>query len=89
MGELFITGLSEKDTNNVRTRWNLPPREPYNAEYLKGFLDKAVAEFLRDPSTDARASGNRLKAETSERRDREKLTVDVTINFTPQPKSSN
>jgi outer membrane protein assembly factor BamA len=83
MGELFITGLSEKDTNNVRTRWSLPPREVYDAEYLDGFLKKAVAEFLRDPSTDARALG-KLKVDTNVRPDKEKLIVDVSIDFKQQ-----
>ena len=86
MGELFITGLSEKDTNNIRTRWNLASREPYDAGYLADFLKKPLAEFIRDPSTDARATGQTFKIETSERRDPDKFTVDVTINFVPQPK---
>ena len=83
MGELFVTGLSEKDTNNLRGRWSLLPREVYDAEYLDGFLKKAVAEFLRDPSTDAHALG-KLKPETSVRADKDKLTVDVTIDFKQQ-----
>lgn len=84
MGEVIITGLSEKDTNNLKTRWQLQPRDVYDAEYIKQFIKQAVGEFMRDPSTDARASGQKFKLETSEKRDREKLTVDVTIDFKPQ-----
>jgi outer membrane protein assembly factor BamA len=88
MGEFQITGLSEKDTNNLKGRWSLLPREVYDADYLSTFIEKTVAEFLRDPTTEARALGP-LKIEASIRPDREKLTVDVTINFKPQQKLAN
>ncbi len=83
MGEVVINGLSEKDSNNLKTRWRTLPREPFDAEYPKEFMQKTVAEFLRDPSTDLRASGQKVTVDTSERRDREKLRVDVIIEFKP------
>lgn len=83
MGELIIKGLSEKDTNNLKGRWSMLPREPYDPEYLKQFVQKTVAEFMRDPTNDARALGP-LKTDGSEAADRERLTVDVTIDFKPQ-----
>jgi hypothetical protein len=49
MGDLTIAGLSEKDSNNLRTRWRLAPREVYDAEYVKEFVEKTVGEFMRDP----------------------------------------
>ena len=82
MGDLVIEGLSEKDTNNLKTRWTLMPREVYDEGYLKTFMEKTVAEFLRDPSTDARAQAP-LKTETTVHLDREQHRVDVTLTFKP------
>lgn len=83
MGELIINGLSEKDTNNLRTRWRLLSREVYDAGYLGEFLRLNFREFLKDVmSSEGRSLGS-LKIDSAERPDREKLTVDVIIDIKP------
>ncbi len=80
MGTLFVTGLSERDTNDLKTRWQLLPREVYDASYINEFLQSGVREFFKS----ARSNGRTLnfsKVGSSTDIDREKLTVDVTINF--------
>ncbi|MBA3242346.1 MAG: hypothetical protein H0T60_14040 [Acidobacteria bacterium] len=82
MGALYIEGLSEQDTNNLRVRWNLMPREVYDEGYLAEFVKKSVAEFVRDAARNARPL-KPFKIESSMNADREKMTVDVTLTFKP------
>jgi outer membrane protein assembly factor BamA len=86
MGELIIEGLSEKDTNDVRTRWRLLPREVYDANYPSEFLRTGFREFVQElRSREGRTLGA-YKVETTEKHDRERLTVDVTITVRPDEK---
>ncbi|HEU4597280.1 MAG TPA: POTRA domain-containing protein, partial [Pyrinomonadaceae bacterium] len=82
MGALNIEGLSEQDTNNLRVRWSLLPREIYDEGYLGEFLKKSVAELVKDAARQGRPL-KPFKVESAVRPDREKLTVDVTITFKP------
>ncbi|MCA1636513.1 MAG: hypothetical protein LC802_23195 [Acidobacteria bacterium] len=82
MGALYIEGLSEQDTNNLRVRWNLMSRDVYDEGYVVEFVKKGVAEFVRDAARNGRPL-KPFKIESSARPDREKLTVDVTLAFKP------
>jgi outer membrane protein insertion porin family len=86
MGELTIRGLSEKDTNNLRTRWRLLPREAYDAGYLDEFLKTGFREFQKDLLTTDGKNLGPIKIESAAQPDREKLTVDVTIEIKPDVK---
>ena len=80
MGTLFVTGLSERDTNDLKTRWQLLPREVYDVSYINEFLQSGVREFFKSARSDGRTlSFSKVGSSTDV--DREKLTVDVTINF--------
>jgi outer membrane protein assembly factor BamA len=82
MGALYIEGLGEQDTNNLRVRWSLLPREVYDEGYLPEFLKKAVGELVKDAARQGRPI-KPFKIDSSVKPDREKMTVDVTINFKP------
>ncbi len=80
MGELFIEGLSEKDTNNLRGRWGLLSKEVFDEGYVDKFFKNNMPEFLNDLRLDG-IKFDPKKIETSIKPDREKLTVDVSFNF--------
>jgi outer membrane protein assembly factor BamA len=82
MGALHIEGLGEQETNDLRVRWSLLPREVYDEGYLSEFVKKSVAEFARDAARNGRPL-KPFKVESSVKPDREKLTVDVTLTFKP------
>lgn len=88
MGELTIDGLSERDANNLRGRWRLLHAEVYDEGYLEEFMKKTVPEFSRFVASEGRSLGD-VKLEASLDADREKLTVDVTLNFRPAPNASS
>lgn len=76
MGTLTVTGLPESDANRIKARWQLRQGDVYNAAYPDEFMKKVLA--------DGRALGLRMKkADFAVKPDRQKLTVDVTINFKP------
>ena len=84
MGDLVINGLSEADANNLRGRWALLHGEVYDEGYLDQFAKKNVPEFVRE----AARAGNVLPAMKIESKvvpDHEKHTVNVTLEFKPDP----
>ncbi|MDQ3259160.1 MAG: hypothetical protein M3R15_35730, partial [Acidobacteriota bacterium] len=80
MGLLSVDGLSEADANNLRTRWRLLPREPYDASYLDEFIKNEVREFMKSVQSEGRSLGS-PKITSAVKPDHEKLTVDVAITF--------
>ncbi|MBA3714668.1 MAG: hypothetical protein H0W76_19790 [Pyrinomonadaceae bacterium] len=80
MGLLSIDGLSEADANNLRTRWRLLPREPYDASYIDEFIKNEVRDFLKSVQSEGRSLGS-PKITSAVKPDHEKLTVDVAITF--------
>jgi outer membrane protein insertion porin family len=80
MGDLTITGLSERDANNLRGRWRLLHGEVFDEGYPAEFTRTALPEFLKFLASEGRALNN-PKLSTDVRADREKQTVDVTLNF--------
>jgi outer membrane protein assembly factor BamA len=67
MGNLIITGLSEKDLSGIRKKWKIAEGEIYNASYINVFMNA--------PPTNRTPKSIRLK------RDQQKHTVDVVIEF--------
>ena len=84
---MTITGLQEQDANNLRTRWRIASREPFDAGYAKEFTDKEVPEVLKRAMLEKRVTTN-LVVDVDTRPDREKLRVDVTINFKEKKEGS-
>lgn len=80
MGQLHLTGLPEQDSNMLRGRWRILPREPYDAEYVKEFIQREAPEVLKRAAMEKRVPAD-LAADSDVRLDREKHTVDVTVNF--------
>ncbi|HEX5708747.1 MAG TPA: POTRA domain-containing protein [Pyrinomonadaceae bacterium] len=80
MGQLTLTGLPEQDSNMLRGRWRILSREPYDAEYVKEFIQKEAPDVLKRAAMEKRVPAN-LAADSDVRLDRENLTVDVTVNF--------
>lgn len=76
MGQLNITGLSESASNRLRGKWTLLSREVYDDSYPGRFLKSAITPDLFNEG-EAPPKG----VKTVVKPDREKLTVDVTINF--------
>ena len=82
MGELTVAGLNEVDSNNLRVRWRLLHGDVYDEGYPAEFVKKALPEFYKD----ALRAGHPLPAMNADVKatpDREKQTVDVTLNFKP------
>ncbi len=82
MGDLSIKGLNEKDTNNLRGRWGLLSKEVFDEGYLQKFFKNNLPEFLNE----LRLEGHTIdpkKIESDFKPDRDKQTVDVTLNFKP------
>ncbi|MGB8508983.1 MAG: POTRA domain-containing protein [Pyrinomonadaceae bacterium] len=80
MGALFINGLSEQDSNNLRGRWGLLSKEIFDAGYIDLFAKKNLAEFAADLRREGRTF-DVSKFEGTFKPDHEKRTVDVTLNF--------
>jgi len=83
MGDLRIEGLAEAEANNLRGRWRLLHGEVYDEGYVGEFLKKTHAEFVNEMNKQGRPVPKR-NATANIRPDREKLTVDVTIEFKPE-----
>jgi outer membrane protein insertion porin family len=83
MGEVVINGLSEVDANNLHGRWRLLHGDVYDDGYPAEFIKKVMPEFMKD----ALHAGHPLpamKVGTKVTPDREKHTVDVTLDFKPE-----
>ncbi|HYN86144.1 MAG TPA: POTRA domain-containing protein [Pyrinomonadaceae bacterium] len=80
MGQLTLTGLPEQDSNMLRGRWRILSREPYDAEYVKEFIEKEAPEVLKRAAMEKRVPAG-LAADSDISLDRENHTVDVTVNF--------
>jgi len=80
MGQLFITGLPEHDANNLRGRWRLLHGETFDDGYLNVFSKETLPEFFKHLASEGRMPKS-PKLSTSIRPDREKLTVDVTLDL--------
>jgi outer membrane protein insertion porin family len=76
MGELTISGLPESIARQLRSSWKLKPGDIYDASYLDEFMKKGIS--LRSASDIAALpKGTSIDIKP----DRQKLTVDVSINF--------
>lgn len=75
MGTLTISGLPENTANRLKGKWKLQPGDAYDASYLKEFLNK---DLMLDAGE---VGGGTKKIVTDIKPDRQKLTVDVAINF--------
>src|SRR5947209_804863 len=88
MGELTINGLSEADANNLHGRWRLLHGDVYEEAYADEFVKKSLPEFYKD----ALRAGHplpALKLDIKATPDREKQTVNVTLNFKPASAPAN
>jgi outer membrane protein insertion porin family len=83
MGELTVTGLNEVDANNLRGRWRLLHGDVYDEGYLEEFVKKQLPEFQKDALRAGRPLPA-LKLLSKAAPDREKHTVDVTLDFKPE-----
>jgi len=73
MGTLTISGLAAADANRLRERWTLRAGDVYNASYINEFLKKNLIVVERP--------GTIRNVETSVKPDRQKLTIDVALDF--------
>jgi outer membrane protein insertion porin family len=73
MGALTVNGLASADANRLKEKWALRPGDVYNASYIDEFLKKNLMTVARP--------GTMQQIETSVKPDRQKLIVDVTIDF--------
>lgn len=73
MGALAVTGLGAADAKRLKEKWALQTGDVYNASYIDEFLKKNLMSVARP--------GTMQKIETSVKPDRQKLTVDVTLDF--------
>jgi outer membrane protein insertion porin family len=73
MRTLTVAGLAAADANRLKEKWALRPGDVYNASYVDEFLKKNLTIVTRP--------GTMQKIETSVKPDRQKLTVDVTLDF--------
>jgi outer membrane protein insertion porin family len=73
MGTLTVAGLAAADANRLKEKWALRPGDVYNASYVDEFLKKNLMTVSRP--------GTMQKIETAVKPDRQKLIVDVTLDF--------
>ncbi|MCA1565160.1 MAG: hypothetical protein LC803_05910 [Acidobacteria bacterium] len=73
MGTLAVTGLAAADANRLKEKWTLRAGDVYDASYVDEFLKKNLMTVARP--------GTLQQIETSVKPDRQKLIVDVTLNF--------
>lgn len=73
MGTLTINGLAAADANRLKEKWTLRAGDVYNASYVDEFLKKNLMTVSRP--------GTMQQLETSVKPDRQKLIVDVTLDF--------
>src|SRR5262249_13377592 len=74
MGNFIVKGVSEKDVLRLKERWALKPGDIYDDSYLGDFIKKLVDDKLILPDL-----AKLLKPEF--KLDRQRLTVDVIIDF--------
>jgi len=74
MGNFIVKGLPEKDVLRLKERWTLKSGDIYDGSYLGDFIKKLIADKLILPDL-----AKLLK--TEQKPDRERLTVDVIIDF--------
>ncbi|HST50955.1 MAG TPA: POTRA domain-containing protein [Pyrinomonadaceae bacterium] len=82
MGDLTINGLSEVDANNLRGRWRLLHGDAFDEGYPDEFVKKVMPEFVKDSVHEGRPLPP-LKVGAKFTPDRDKHTVDVTLDFKP------
>lgn len=73
MGTLAVNGLAAADAKRLKEKWTLRSGDVYNASYVDEFLKKNLMAVARP--------GMMQKIETSVKPDRQKLIVDVTLDF--------
>jgi outer membrane protein assembly factor BamA len=73
MGALVINGLAPADANRLKGKWTLRTGDVYNASYIDEFLKQNLMTVSRP--------GTMQQMETSVKPDRQKLIVDVTLDF--------
>ncbi len=77
MGTLKVNGLPEELTKRVIDKWKLAPGAVYDASYDKQFF----RSFGPNDRELAMALSKFSKSEVESKPDKDKLVVDVTINF--------
>ena len=78
MGVLSFTGIPDETAAHLKSQWKLLPGAVYDASYPNDYLDTVVA---KDTVLEKALTGKNTKVSTSEKPDRQNLTVNVTINF--------
>jgi hypothetical protein len=73
MGTLTVAGLAAADANRLKEKWTLRSGDVYDASYVDEFLKKNLMTVARP--------GTMWKIETAVKPDRQKLVVDVTLDF--------
>jgi outer membrane protein assembly factor BamA len=75
MGELEILGVDSGSKDRLQNAWTLREGDPYDAEYIRKFLENAVRLLPR---------GLQYSTKLDETLDSKDKTVDVTIRFKQQ-----
>jgi outer membrane protein assembly factor BamA len=75
MGTLTITGISGSTISRLKSKWKLQPGEVYDASYLQEFMKKEMMLDASETGSSPKSIGTEIKP------DRQRLTVDVTINL--------
>jgi outer membrane protein assembly factor BamA len=70
MGNLILNGLPDKDVERAQKKWKLKPGDIYDGSYINEYLKTGL-----DGKLAVKIQGVKFNT------DKEKLTVDVTINF--------
>lgn len=70
MGELTISGLAERDAENLRKKWRLEPGQVFNVSYVEDFAQKELPRFG--------VPAQRLNLAVKP--DRRRFTVDIAIS---------
>jgi hypothetical protein len=78
MGNFIVKGLPDKDVLRLQERWTLKAGDIYDGSYLGDFIKKLVADKLILPEM-----AKLLKTEQNP--DRQRLVVDVIIDFKVSP----
>ena len=82
MGDLTINGLPEVEANDLRGRWRLLHGDVFDTSYPDEFIKKGLPEFMKD-AVHAGRPLPAMKVGAKMTPDRDKHTVDVTLEFKP------
>jgi len=82
MGNIFVKGLPDNQTNYLRGKWEMLKGDVYDAGYAENFFKHTLGEIYKKIVEERQTQGKpRPEVSISDRPNRATLTVDITFEF--------